>query len=180
MEVFNLPILHPIEERPIEGVPLMAGFPSLRTLTTNAVLGFHGVNVHGSESRNKSMVLHVKTTGNPYYHGPEVNVKRATQDLIGARVFVGWPFLKEGIVVGLSDGMFKYEKMAVVQGAWERVLSNPHNGGWWRGKAERIDTMYSKKFGVVIGEVEVLVHIRMLKGDCSFPLLVYSSSYLYP
>ena len=164
MEVFNLPILHPVSETPVEGVKLMAGFPSLKTLPTTAVLGFHGVNVHGSESRNKSMVLNIKTTGNQFFHAQQVNMKRATQDLIGARVFVNWPFLKEAIVVGMSDAMFKYEKMSVVQGAKERVISNPHNGSWWRGKAERIETMQSKKWGVVTGDVEALVHVRLLKG----------------
>ena len=31
----------------------------MNTLRHNAQIGFHGVNVHGSESRNKSVVVHV-------------------------------------------------------------------------------------------------------------------------
>jgi 5'-3' exoribonuclease 1 len=39
------------------GVDALAGFPSLATLSYNAMLGFHGVNVFQQDSRNESMVV---------------------------------------------------------------------------------------------------------------------------
>jgi hypothetical protein len=64
---------------------------------------------------------------------------------------------------------FKYEKTLI--GGVEKVISNPHaNGprdggmGGWARRAERIENWHSKRFGVVTGSVDVLVHMRPLKG----------------
>ncbi|PPQ70177.1 hypothetical protein CVT26_014453 [Gymnopilus dilepis] len=125
------------------------------------MLGYHGVNVHGSESRNKSMIVHIK---NPFEHAkPEDLAKK----MIGKRIFVGWPFLQEGQVVAVSDSLFKYEKMVVAPGSPARVVSNPHAPqglSHWKAKAERIETYYSKRCGVITGNVDILLHVRPLKG----------------
>jgi 5'-3' exonuclease len=66
MEPFDLPTLNGLHLVPglcdgiLTGAEALAGFPSLHTFPHAALLGFHGVNVHGSESRNKSMVVHIK------------------------------------------------------------------------------------------------------------------------
>jgi 5'-3' exoribonuclease 1 len=130
------------------------------------MLGHHGVNVHGSESRNKSMIAHIQ---NPY---EETKAQEVAQKFVDQRVFMNWPFLQEGLVVAVSDSLFKYEKMSVVPGAPVKVVSTPHAFqalGHWKNKAERIESVYSKKCGVITGEVEVLLHIRPLKGS-HFPL----------
>ncbi|KAJ6526042.1 exonuclease II [Mycena capillaripes] len=167
MEPFDLPTLdglHLIEglcDGVFLGASALAGFPSLKTLPHTAVLGFHGVNVHGTESRNKSMVVHID---NPHEHRKTEDVAR---EMVGARTFIGWPFLQEGLVIAVSDSLFKYEKMTVVPGALEKVISNPHapHGlGHWKMKAERIEQTYSKRAGVITGVVDVLLHVRPLKG----------------
>ena len=43
-------------------VDAMAGFLCLNILPHTALLGHHGVNVHGSENCNKSMIVHIKNT----------------------------------------------------------------------------------------------------------------------
>jgi len=166
-EPFDLPTLDGLHLVPglcdgvLIGADALAGFPSLHTLPHTALLGFHGVNVHGSESRNKSMVVHIE---NPYDNTkPELIAK----EMIGKRRFIGWPFLQEGLVVAVSDSLFKYENMAVVPGKPPKVISNPHSShglGHWNMKAERIESSYSKKLGVITGNIEVLVHVRPLKG----------------
>jgi 5'-3' exoribonuclease 1 len=86
--------------------------------------------------------------------------------MVGGRVFVGWPFLREGLVVAVSDARGRYEKM----GGGGRVVSTPHAGqgfGMWRTKAERIEQVYSKRCGVLTGSVDVLLHVRALKGVCA-------------
>ncbi|KAG6873483.1 hypothetical protein C0995_015186 [Termitomyces sp. Mi166 len=167
MESFDLPTLdglHLIEglcDGVLTGVEALAGFPSLKTLPYAAVLGFHGVNVHGSESRNKSMVINIK---NPYEHTKTEEVARK---MVGERTFIGWPFLQEGLVVAVSDSLFKYEKMAVVPGTEPKVVSTPHAPqglGHWKMKAEKIEQVYSKRMGVITGAVDVLLHVRPLKG----------------
>ena len=169
MEPFDLPTLDGLHLVPglCDGVKVgseaLAGFPSLQTLPHTAMLGFHGVNVHGSESRNQSMVVHVQ---NP---DAETKVEAIAERMCGGRVFSGWPFLQEGKVVAVSDALFRYEKVAIVRGAKERVVSTPHAPaglGHWKMKAERIEEVYSKRCGVITGSVDVLLHIRPLKGDC--------------
>ncbi|KAK7682624.1 hypothetical protein QCA50_014424 [Cerrena zonata] len=143
------------------GAEALAGFPSLQTLEHTASLGHHGVNVHGSESRNKSMVVHIQNK----FEGRKV--QDVANEMIGKRTFIGWPFLQEGMVSAISDSLFKYEKMSVTPGAPSRVISNPHSQhglSLWKSKSERIEQFYSKRCGVTTGEIEILVHVRPLKG----------------
>lgn len=167
MEPFDLPTLNGLHlvqglcDGVFLGAEALAGFPSLKTLPHTAQLGFHGVNVHGSESRNKSMVVHIQN----------IHEDRKTEDIanefLDRRVFTGWPYLQEGLVVSVSDSLFKYEKMSVVPNVPQKVVSNPHAPqglGHWKMKSERIEQVYSKKWGVITGDVEVLLHVRPLKG----------------
>ncbi|KZV63884.1 hypothetical protein PENSPDRAFT_589169 [Peniophora sp. CONT] len=167
MEVFDLPTLegrHLIKGL-LDGVKLgteaLAGFPSLHTLPHTATLGHHGVNVHGSESRNKSIVIHIK---NPFEAQKPEDLAQAH---IGKKTFIGWPFLQEAIVVSVSNSLFKYEKMSVIPGAPPRIVANPHSQhglSIWKSKAERIESVYSKKAGVLTGDIDLLLHVRPLKG----------------
>ena len=176
MKPFDLPTLDGLHLIPglCDGVALgaeaLAGFPSLKTLPYTAMLGHHGVNVHGSESRNKSMIVHIQN--------PEEGVK--TEDIarmmIDERTFMGWPFLQEGLVVAVSDSLFRYEKLVVTPGTPAKVISNPHAPqglGHWKMKADRIEQYYSKRCGVITGDIEVLLHVRPLKGN--FRCLIVSS-----
>lgn len=167
MEDFDLPTLDGLHLVPglCEGVSLgaeaLAGFPSLKTLPHTATLGHHGVNVHGSESKNKSMVVHIQ---NPH---ESTKPEDLAKQFVGSRIFMNWPFLQEGKVVAVSDSMFKYEKMSVIPGRPERIISTPHSPqglGQWASRAERIGQYYSKRCGVLPGDVDFLLHIRPLKG----------------
>ncbi|KAH8101020.1 exonuclease II [Cristinia sonorae] len=167
MEPFDLPTLdglHLVEglcDGVFLGAEALAGFPSLQTLPHTAALGHHGVNVHGSESRNKSMVVHIQNV----HEDKRVTV--IAEEMIGQRTFVGWPFLQEGIVSSVSDSLFKYEKTALVPGSPLKVVANPHSPqgvGLWKMKADKIEHYYSKRCAVITGNIEVLVHVRPLKG----------------
>lgn len=168
-EPFNLPTLDGLHlvQGLCDGVRLgseaLAGFPSLKTLPHTATLGHHGVNVHGSESKNKSIIVHIE---DPFEGKKTEDVAR---ELIGRKTFINWPFLQEGKVQAVSDSLFKYEKMNVIPGSPAKVVSNPHSQhglGIWKAKAERIESVYSKKCGVVSGNIELLLHVRPLKGSC--------------
>lgn len=183
MEPFDLPVLGGLHLIPglcdgvFLGTEALAGFPSLKTLPHTAMLGHHGVNVHGSESRNKSMVVHIQ---NPF-EGEKT--EKVAQKYVGERVFIGWPFLQEGKVVAISDSLFKYEKLSVVPGAPAKVIGTPHAYqalGHWKSKAERIESVYSKRGGVLTGEVEVLLHVRPLKGrSFCFRSLIFGFNNLF-
>ncbi|KAI0833606.1 exonuclease II [Trametes gibbosa] len=167
MEPFDLPTLDGLHlvQGLCDGVHLgaeaLAGFPSLQTLPHTASLGHHGVNVHGSESRNKSMVIHIDNAHE------NRKVEDIAREMIGNRVFLNWPFLQEGLVSAVSDPLFMYEKYSVVPGKPPKVVSNPHTQqglGLWKSKADRIERHYSKRCGVITGNIEVILHIRPLKG----------------
>jgi len=88
--------------------------------------------------------------------------------LIGKRTFTGWPFLREGLVVGVTDELFRYSE--VIMNGHKKVVATPHSPmdvGNWKRKAERIEHHYSKRFGVVLGSVDVLIQVRPLKGEFS-------------
>ena len=107
------------------------------------------------------MVIHVK---DPY---EDKKTQEVAEEMIGQRVFIGWPFLQEGKVTAVSDSLFKYEKMEIVPGAPEKVIQNPHSPqgvGLWKSKSEKTETYYSKRCGVITGYIDVLVHVVPLKG----------------
>jgi 5'-3' exoribonuclease 1 len=143
----------------LEGVHLgasaLAGFPSMKTLPHHAQLGFHGVNVHGTDSRNPSMIIFIDSEYESL-KGAEI-----AKQMVGSRAFFKWPFLHEAMVVAVSDDSFRYEQHH------GRIIQTPHDGnelGKWRRTAQGIEHRYSKRYGVVTGHVEFLLHVRPLKG----------------
>ena len=115
------------------------------------------------------MIIHIE---NPY---EDEKMEEVAKKMVGERTFMGWPFLQEGKVVRISDALFTYEKLAVTPGSAPRVVSTPHTPqglGHWKTKAERIEAHYSKRCGVLTGTVEVLLHVRPLKGI--FPATLFN------
>lgn len=160
---FDLPTIEGLDFRVglMTGVKLgedaLAGFPSLRTLPNTGTLGFHGVSVFQQDSRNESMVITMVESEK------RAKVEDAKKKL-GQRVYVGYPFLSEAKVIRVSDELFSYSLPEDGQGPALAVPHGPHEIDMWRKKAERIEAVYSKRLGMVIGPVETLVHVDMLKG----------------
>lgn len=160
--VFDLPTMDGLEPYNglMEGVQLgeaaLAGFPSLKTLPHVGQLGFHGVQVFQQESRNESQII---TLLDP---ASRANIELAKTKL-GQRVHVGYPFLQEALVIRVSDELFDY----ILPPGEQHVVSIPHTPQQieqWKKKANKIEGTYSKRLGMIIGEVESLVHIQLLKG----------------
>lgn len=74
----------------------------------------------------------------------------------------GYPFLQEAKVKAVSDASVRYTLSN--GGQLIPVPLSPNEIRNWKRKAERIENHYSKRMGVIIGPVEVLVHVDMLKG----------------
>ncbi|QRV74976.1 5'-3' exoribonuclease [Ceratobasidium sp. AG-Ba] len=141
------------------GSEALAGFPSLQTLPHSSLITHHSVNVFNSDSRNRSIVIRIENT----FAG--VKASAIAEQLIGKRTFIGWPFLSEALIVAVSDDLFKHERQTF--GAASKIVANPHHGDQlskWRRSAEKIATTYSKRFAVEIGDVDILLHVRPLKG----------------
>ena len=161
--IFDLPTIEGLEYHVglMDGVKLgeaaLAGFPSLATIPYNATLGFHGVNVFQQDSRNESMVVTIEDS--------EIRTNSSTAKLkLGQRVFVGYPFLQEGKVIRISDELFDY--LPPADGSPHPISRQhgPKEIDDWRKKAERIEQQYSKRLGIIIGGVESISHVELLKG----------------
>ena len=161
--IFELPTMEGLDVYVglVEGVKLgasaLAGFPSLKTLAHNGALGFHGVNIFQQDSRNESMVLTIVDSE------ARTKVESAKKHL-GRKVHVGYPFLAEAKVIRVSDELFDYMLPDGGTGPPVAVPHGPQEIDTWRKKAQRIETVYSKRLGMIIGDVESLVHVDMLKG----------------
>jgi 5'-3' exoribonuclease 1 len=141
------------------GIHALAGFPSLHTLPYRGHLEQAGVTVFQQASKNDSMVITLQNL----YDGQK------TEDIahqkIGNKIFFGWPYLREGKVLAVSDNLFRYEYVAVGEGTKLVPISHgPAQLAEFERNSNSIEENYSKRFGVVTGEVEVLVHVAPLKG----------------
>ncbi|KAE8221479.1 hypothetical protein CF319_g5174 [Tilletia indica] len=166
IEDYTLPVLPDgveLIEGLLDGVQLgadaLAGFPSLKTLPHYAHLGFHGVNVFQSDSRAESIVL----TLNGSHDGKKAEDIAAA--FVGKKVYHSWPFLAEGRCVALTDGLFKYEQGSV--GGRQQIIKNPMSSteiSTWARKKDRIEHTYSKRFAVITGHVDMVLHVEPLRG----------------
>ncbi|WVQ68061.1 uncharacterized protein L199_006267 [Kwoniella botswanensis] len=141
------------------GAKALAGFPSLQTLPHQGTLGYHGVNVFQSDSRNQSMIITITAKHD------RPNTGDIAKRMIGQRTFHSWPYLHEGMVVAVSDDMFKYELQKM--GKTAKVVSTPFNPFQaiaWKKSADHIEHHNSKRFGIITGNVDVALHVRPLKG----------------
>lgn len=141
------------------GAKALAGFPSLDTLPYSGTLGYHGVNIFQSDSKNQSMVITLTAKHD------KGNTADIAKRFVGQQTYHSWPYLQEGMVVAVSDDMFKYELQQI--GRSVKVVSTPHNPYQaiaWRKEADRAEHHQSKRFGIIIGHVDVVLHVRPLKG----------------
>ncbi|KAK8203560.1 exonuclease II Exo2 [Zalaria obscura] len=163
--IFELPTMDGLDVYVglVEGVKLgeaaLAGFPSLRTLPTTGTLGFHGVRVFQQESRNESMVITVMNSD------ATCKIEHAKLKL-GKAVHVGYPFLQEAKVTCVSDELFDYvleDPNGEPTPANIRAIEHtPQQISDWKKKAQRLETDYSKRLGMISGDVESLIHVDML------------------
>jgi len=161
--IFDLPTMEGLDYHVglMRGVMLgesaLAGFPSLKTLPHAGNLGFHGVNVFQQESRNESMIVTMLDAES------RTNVESA-KALLGRKIHVGYPFLSEAKVVRVSDELFNYSLPSNGVGPPIAAPHGPQDIDMWHKKADRIESVYSKRLGIIIGDVQSLVHVDTLKG----------------
>ncbi|KAK4058246.1 exonuclease II Exo2 [Microbotryomycetes sp. JL221] len=139
------------------GKDAISGFPSLHTIPHFGTLGYHGVNVFQSDSKRETMVVSIENE----YEG--LKSEDIASLVLGKRVFVGYPYLQEALVTGISDELFRYEG----QGGGVQVSKTPLGGSDMmsiKRAAEKLEYTHSKHKACMIGHVEVLVHARLIKG----------------
>lgn len=141
------------------GIHALAGFPSLHTLPYRGHLEQAGVTVFQQASKNDTMVITLQNI----YDGKKT--EEIARERIGKKVFVGWPYLREGKVLAVSDGLFRYEYIQVGDGTkLAPIAHGPAQLAEYERTSNRIEENYSNRYGVVTGEVEVLLHVAPLRG----------------
>lgn len=161
--IFELPTMDGLELYVglMDGVKLgehsLAGFPSLKVLPFHGKLEFAGVSVFQQDSRNESMIITLLDTE------PRTNVAYANEKL-GKAVHVGYPFLQEAKIVKVSDELFDYVLPPTGPPVPAAIPHGPQEISNWKKMADRIENTYSKRLGMIVGQVEALVHVEMLKG----------------
>ncbi|KAK3327868.1 XRN 5'-3' exonuclease N-terminus-domain-containing protein [Cercophora scortea] len=161
--IFDLPAVEGLEYRvgltdgALLNVSALAGFPSLATLPYTATLGFHGVNVFQQDSRNESMVVNLLDTEN------RTKAELAKQKL-GQRCFVGYPFLQEAKIMQVSDELFDYVLAEDGSGQVVQRHHSPRDIEEFGKRSSKIENFYSKRLGILIGPVESMVRVHMLRG----------------
>ncbi|GAA5858509.1 hypothetical protein JCM8547_007340 [Rhodosporidiobolus lusitaniae] len=138
------------------GKDAISGFPTLESIPHTAALGFHGVNVFQSDSRKETMVI----TLDNVFEG--VTPEAAGKTLVGQRVYVNYPYLREALVESVEDELFRYEdqgdgQVVPVPKATAHITS-------FNRTVQGIEHRYSKTKGCLIGDVRCLVNARPLKG----------------
>ncbi|KAI5780880.1 putative exonuclease Kem1 [Geopyxis carbonaria] len=163
MNIYELPTLEGLDiivglcEDAKLGKDALAGFPSMMTLKHTAQLGFHGVAIFQQESRNESMVITLENA----FEGGKVE---SAKEMIGKKAYVGYPFLQEAKVIAVSDELFRYMPAPADNSLIIPVPHGPRELANWKKQADRIENYHSKRMGIIIGPVEVIVHVDMLKG----------------
>ncbi|KAM0788250.1 hypothetical protein ACM66B_001401 [Microbotryomycetes sp. NB124-2] len=141
------------------GKDAISGFPSLHTIPFSATLGYHGVNVFQSDSKRETMVISIE---NEFEGAKSEDIAKL---VLGRRVFVGYPYLQEALVTGISDELFRYEQDE--SGVGGPVRSTPLSGGEVvanKRAADKIEFTQSKNKACLIGHVDILVHAKLIKG----------------
>ncbi|KAK0378675.1 XRN 5'-3' exonuclease [Colletotrichum limetticola] len=137
-------------------IEALAGFPTLHTLpyTASLIEGF-GVNVFQADSKNPSQIVTLTES--------EVRTRaQVAAGKLGKRCFVGYPFLQEAKVVKVTDELFDYELDQ--NGSVVQTHLGPKEMHFFAKESRYIEDWHSKRLGIVIGDVESLVHVHMLKG----------------
>ncbi|KAK9476015.1 XRN 5'-3' exonuclease N-terminus-domain-containing protein [Lipomyces japonicus] len=133
----------------------LAGFPTFYSIPNSTeITTRHTVNVFQQESKKEAVIL---TIENKY---DEFSAEDIAKSKLGSRVFIGWPYLQEGLIIAVSDQGVKYEKVGnqVVSVALSQKDSEIFD-------RKQIDIYrHYARHGIDIGEVDVTLTVKLLKG----------------
>ncbi|KAI8345316.1 XRN 5'-3' exonuclease N-terminus-domain-containing protein [Choanephora cucurbitarum] len=168
-EVYNLPTLtlhnYNLELRKgilpgaKVGKDALAGFPSLQTIPHSFEIKHHGVHVFQQDSRNESVVISIK---NRYQHA---DIEEIAKLFLYRSIYVQYPYLKEAVVIGVSNAEKKYYvtfnngKKQILEHIWDDKERES-----WESRMGRAEYMPSKRFGLLVGDIEVGFHVCVLNG----------------
>lgn len=141
------------------GKDALAGFPSLQTIPYTYEIKNHGVHVFQQDSRNESVIISIK---NKYKHA---DMEEIAKLFLYRSIYVHYPYLQEAVVIGVSNAEKKYYvtfnngKKQILEHFWDDKERES-----WESRMGRAEYIPSKRFGLVVGEIEVGFHVCVLNG----------------
>ncbi|KAJ3130112.1 hypothetical protein HK098_006171 [Nowakowskiella sp. JEL0407] len=163
----------------IPGTCQVAGFPTMHTIPCTGSLGYHGVNVFNTESRNETMVITINSlydtapSSDPQSFLPNTKIP----NLIGKHVYVNWPSHTEGIVVSMvtDTNIYRIEDplshhlvpWSTRKPPKSKLIIEEHTQSsliQFERTSEEVENVYSRRYGTIIGEVEVLLVVSCVGG----------------
>eukprot|EP00794_Sanderia_malayensis_P014879 gene14879-16425_t len=156
-DLFRIPIKD-LKKGLCEGVKedvYFPGFPTLKHINHYSDLRKAGVRVFQYSSKSNNMVVHIGECEKP--DADEMH------DLVGKVVHVEWPYLVEALVTAVTDGKVKYILKEPENTVQKDILdkSRIEDAQRWMNIAK---TRYLEKKGIEVGDVDVLVEAKQLKG----------------
>ncbi|GFS46963.1 5'-3' exoribonuclease 1 [Trichonephila inaurata madagascariensis] len=135
------------------------GFPSLRTLKHSAFLKNEKVKVFQMVSLKDNMMLKIEEE-------IEDDINKICEKILGKTVYVGWPHLREAFVSVISNDSTKYscEKRSRSSKFTEEKMSK-EGSKIWECQTETVQETNYQRWGIFIGDVKILVHVKCLSGS---------------
>ncbi|XP_076236219.1 5'-3' exoribonuclease pacman [Calliopsis andreniformis] len=138
------------------------GFPTLRYIKHTAKLEKARVKVFERPTWKDSMILHITPP-------PPSDLASLASELLGKRIFVNWPHLVEAQVVSVLTcdkklSLINPEMSYSCENINEEELSGSRVGQW-NFQRKLITEVYKSRFGIELGETNVLILARPLVGS---------------
>ncbi|XP_043280589.1 5'-3' exoribonuclease 1 [Venturia canescens] len=138
-----------------------AGFPTFQHIKHTAAFEMAKVKVFEQPSRRENMIISVVPSEIPNLHD-------AAGKILGKTVFVGWPQMKEALVVGVSTNDRKITLINTQRGySPENVRIEDLNAGLsaqWSAQCRSVYDGYKGRFGIDVGDIGVLVYALPMCG----------------
>ena len=144
------------------GVHAMPGFPTLRNLPLSAVLDSSvGLHVFDQPSKGRTLVLCVGKGGS---FGAETPIVKIADCIVGKRVYVNWPHLREAEVDYISDGCLDYKR----NNSTGEIVTSEINDASAMDDFERagqiLENELRKRCAVLIGPTTAIAFVRLFSG----------------
>ncbi|KAJ2029894.1 exonuclease II Exo2 [Coemansia sp. S3946] len=155
---------------------MLSGFPSLFTVAHSAQLAFNGTEVFGFPSRDESMQIELL----PSALGELGTAEGIAHELLGGkrtsdayrprRLFVAWPYLRDAVLVGVSDKSGTY----TVDAKGTNIIFLEHEGAgerqvWTKRFMEAVHRAKKTQAVITPDDAKVLLHVLHLRGLELFP-----------
>ncbi|XP_067134846.1 5'-3' exoribonuclease 1 isoform X2 [Centruroides vittatus] len=135
------------------------GFPTFKHIKHTAELKNERIKVFHAISSGENMIITIKQR-------IKKNLEELAQELIGKSIFVRWPHLVEALVVDVSNinqRFYIFENKSKKSSVNEENLTESDQNQWRKESESIVDRLF-ERFGIIVGEVEVIVKAKLLTG----------------